>query len=93
MAGERVNISRGAGPIHEARPLTIHLMVMQFVPFWRNALHQQDEAAGEAVLAATEGHDEAVIGGEVGEAVHDHAASRTVSSRSSASVSPVARSR
>lgn len=68
-------------------------MMMQFDPVWGYAMFQQNEETGETVLATAEGHDEATVGGEVGEDGHGHAASRTVSSRSFVAARPAARSR
>ena len=94
MIGDRANIGRRARPIHEGRALAVDIMVMQLDGVRRHAEAEEVQEGGKAVLAATERHDEASVGAEVGEGGRsDHAASRISSSGSAETSSPVARSR
>ncbi len=69
-------------------------MVMLFDRVCRHAEGEEVKQSGKAVLAATEGHDEASVGAEVGESGRNgHAAERICSSDSAEASSPVARSR
>ena len=94
MVGDRADIGRRARPIHEGRAVTIDIMMMQLDRVCRHAEAEEVEYGGKAVLAATECHDEAPVGAEVGEGGRSgHAASRICSSGSAEASRPVARSR
>jgi hypothetical protein len=94
MVGDRADIGGGARPIHQGRAVAIDIMVMQLDRVCRHAEAEEVEQGGKAVLAATERHDEAPVGAEVGEGGRiGHAASRICSSGSAEASRPVARSR
>ena len=74
--------------------MAIDIMVMQLDRVCRHAEAEEVEQGGKAVLAATECHDEAPVGAEVGAGGRNgHAASRICSSGSTEASRPVARSR
>jgi len=90
---DRADVSGGAGPVHEAWPIAIDIMVVELDRVCRHADGEEVQQGGKAVLAAAERDDDAPIGAEVRSGAHDQAASRIGSSVDSSPARPVARRR
>ncbi len=94
MGGDRADVAKSAGPIHERRAMPVDIMMVQLDGVRRHAEAEEVQEGGKAVLAATERHDETPVSAKVGAvAQRDHAASRIWSSGSSEAARPVARRR